>query len=42
MEAEELDSLASEYQSWRNKQDDLILLDKIERDSEGTASLHFR
>ena len=38
----EMDSLASEFQSWRQNQGGLILLDKIERDSEGTAKLHFR
>ena len=42
MEPEEPDSLAAEFQCWRQKQDNLILLDKIERDSEGTAKLHFR
>jgi len=38
------DSLKSEFQSWSQKQlqESLIVLDNIERDSEGTASLHFR
>lgn len=45
MEAEvEPNSLMSEFKSWRLKQDNnhIILLDKIERHTEGTASLHLR
>ena len=47
MEAEvspDHDSLMSEFQSWRRKQvqESLMVLDKIDRDPDGTASLHFR